>query len=254
MRHVVGDDVDAVGKAGDLDAHTLTLVQACCCDRMKSRTRPTSFGNSVNRSLAVSKPERRGGRPGLTPQAFPSGAVLTRESVRARQQVVPPGMLRRWNIELGSGARERLAGRPLFIRVKFFTSQSSSEGTVYPAYWEIGPPEGRRLRVENSLPAESFVEFGLDPAITADLIEPSGRLSVDFQNWNQQPLLFPLDDGMEVLYAAAFARGIHVVAANKNCPTQTVIAGESEAVEAATTAMAATLRIKLRMDMREISK
>jgi hypothetical protein len=139
------------------------------------------------------------------------------ESVRARQQVVPPGMLRRWNIELGSGARERLAGRPLFIRVKFFTSQSSSEGTVYPAYWEIGPPEGRRLRVENSLPAESFVEFGLDPAITADLIEPSGRLSVDFQNWNQQPLLFPLDDGMEVLYHEGgfelnYARGLLIIA------------------------------------------
>jgi Protein of unknown function (DUF2628) len=139
------------------------------------------------------------------------------ESVRARQQVVPPGMLRRWNIELGAGARERLAGRPLFIRVKFFTSQSSSEGTVYPAYWEIGPPEGRRLRVENSLPAESFVEFGLDPAITANLIEPSGRLSVDFQNWNQQPLLFPLDDGMEVLYHEGgfelnYARGLLIIA------------------------------------------
>jgi hypothetical protein len=33
------------------------------------------------------------------------------ESVRARQQVVPPGMLRRWNIELGSGARWRCRHR-----------------------------------------------------------------------------------------------------------------------------------------------
>jgi ABC-type transport system involved in multi-copper enzyme maturation permease subunit len=139
------------------------------------------------------------------------------ETVRARQQVVPPGMLRRWTVELGADARQRLAGRPLFIRVKFFTVQNNSEGSVYPAYWEIGPPEGRRLRIQNSLPAESFVEFGLDPEATADLIEPSGKLSVDFQNWNQQPLLFPLDEGMEILFHEGsfemnYARGLLIIA------------------------------------------
>ena len=55
MRHVMGDDMDAVVEAGDFDTHLRTLLQACCCDRMKSRTRPTSFGNTVNRSLALSK-------------------------------------------------------------------------------------------------------------------------------------------------------------------------------------------------------
>jgi ABC-type transport system involved in multi-copper enzyme maturation permease subunit len=139
------------------------------------------------------------------------------EAIKARQQVVPPGMLRRWTVDLGSDARERLAGRPLFIRVKFFTTQYNSEGTVYPAFWEIGPPEGRRLRLENSLPAESFVEFGLDPKLTSDLIEPSGRLAVDFQNWTEQPLLFPLDDGLEVLFHEGgfglnYARGLMIIA------------------------------------------
>ncbi len=139
------------------------------------------------------------------------------ETVRARQQVVPPGMLRRWTVGLGDDARQRLAGRPLFIRVKFFTTQYNSEGTVYPAYWEIGPPEGRRLRIQNSLPAESFVEFALDPRATAEIVEANGKLSVDFQNWTEQPLLFPLDDGMEVLFHEGsfelnYARGLMIIA------------------------------------------
>ncbi|MEY4691409.1 MAG: hypothetical protein RIT19_1734 [Verrucomicrobiota bacterium] len=137
--------------------------------------------------------------------------------VKARQQVVPPGMLRRWEVPLGADAKRRLAGRPLFIRVKFFTTQYNSEGTLYPAYWEVGPPDGRRLRLENSLPAESFVEFGLDPRATADLINAEGVLAVDFQNWTQQPLLFPLDEGMEVLFheggfALNYARGLLIIA------------------------------------------
>ncbi len=139
------------------------------------------------------------------------------EMVKARQQVVPPGMLRRWEIPLGADAKQRLAGRPLFIRVKFFTTQYNSEGTLYPAYWEVGPPDGRRLRLENSLPAESFVEFGLDPRATAELINAQGVLAVDFQNWTQQPLLFPLDEGMEVLFheggfALNYARGLMIIA------------------------------------------
>lgn len=139
------------------------------------------------------------------------------EMVKARQQVVPPGMLRRWEVPLGADAKQRLAGRPLFIRVKFFTTQYNSEGTLHPAYWEIGPPDGRRLRLENSLPAESFVEFGLDPRATAELINAQGVLAVDFQNWTQQPLLFPLDEGMEVLFheggfALNYARGLMIIA------------------------------------------
>jgi ABC-type transport system involved in multi-copper enzyme maturation permease subunit len=139
------------------------------------------------------------------------------EMIKARQQVVPPGMLRRWEVPLGADAKQRLAGRPLFIRVKFFTTQYNSEGTLYPAYWEVGPPDGRRLRLENSLPAESFVEFGLDPRVTSDLINAQGVLAVDFQNWTQQPLLFPLDEGMEVLFheggfALNYARGLMIIA------------------------------------------
>lgn len=138
------------------------------------------------------------------------------EALKARQQVVPPGMLRRWVVDLGSDAQQRLAGRPLFIRVKFFTTQYNSEGTVYPALWEIGPPDKPRLRLENSLPAESFVEFGLDPELTSKLVQPDGRLTVDFQNWTEQPLLFPLEDGMEVLFHEGgfglnYSRGLLII-------------------------------------------
>jgi hypothetical protein len=118
-----------------------------------------------------------------------------REQVKAQLQVVPPGMLRRWVLDFGLRA-DSLRDRILFVRTKFFAAQKSTSGT-YLGVWEIGPPEGERYRSQPmSLAAESFHEF----PISGKLIDAQGRLTIDFQNHNETALLFPLDEGMEMLY------------------------------------------------------
>lgn len=135
------------------------------------------------------------------------------EQVKAQAQVVPSGQIRRWVVDLGAGAAERLKDEPLFLRVKFFSSEYVSEGATFGFRWLIGPPErSERFALENSLGAESYVEFPIAP----NLIDPQGRLVIDMQNFNNLSLFFPLEDGMEVLYreggfALNFARGLGVI-------------------------------------------
>jgi hypothetical protein len=119
-----------------------------------------------------------------------------REQVRAQFQIVRPGMARRWILDFGA----RAAGQrdaPLSVRAKFVAAQPTPSGTYY-GVWEIGPPEGQRYRPETmSLASDTFYEFVIPPG----LIGGDGRLAVDFLNYNDTAVLFPLEEGLEVLYA-----------------------------------------------------
>jgi hypothetical protein len=134
-----------------------------------------------------------------------------RERVKAQFQVVPPGTPHRWII--GAGLfKDRLRDKPLQLRIKFFVAQSVASGTYFGA-WQIGPPNGRRYALENpSLAADTFHEFPLPP----NLLDENGNLVVDFLNYNDTALFFPLDDGLEVLYPESgfglnFVRGLGII-------------------------------------------
>ncbi len=63
-----------------------------------------------------------------------------------------------------------------------------------------------------SLAPDTFHEFQISP----DLFDDKGVLSIVFVNPNQTALLFPLEDGMEVLYPESgfglnFARGLGII-------------------------------------------
>ncbi len=136
---------------------------------------------------------------------------LLREQLKARRQIVPSGMTRRWQIDVGS-ARHALRNQPLFLRIKFFAADKSATGT-FAAIWEAGPSESpRRARTMRSQAPETFHEFSIPP----DLIDEKGFLIVDFTNPNDTALLFPLEDGFEVLYREGgfglnYSRGVAVI-------------------------------------------
>jgi hypothetical protein len=110
-------------------------------------------------------------------------------------------------------AKTFLSGKPLQLRVKFNAAEKSPSGT-YTALWQIGDPDSPKLtRLEPmSLAADTFHEFEIPP----DLFDANGVLTITFVNPNPTALLFPLDDGMEVLYpeggfALNFARGLGII-------------------------------------------
>ena len=135
-----------------------------------------------------------------------------REQIKAQLQIVPPSYERNWKIDLGF-AKNYLAGKPLELRVKFNSAQKSPSGT-FVAMWQVGVPEKTKFwRSEPmSLAPDTFHEFEIPP----DLFDAHGVLTITFANPNQTALLFPLEDGLEVLYpeggfALNFARGLGII-------------------------------------------
>jgi hypothetical protein len=135
-----------------------------------------------------------------------------REQVKATYQIVPPGYTRQWEIDLGS-ARHSLRDRPLYLRIKFNAAEKSPSGTL-DGLWFVGVPQKTSLwRSElMSLAPDSFHEFPVDP----NTFDQNGILTITFANQNNTALLFPLEDGIEVLYRQGafgpnFARGLGII-------------------------------------------
>lgn len=134
------------------------------------------------------------------------------ERVKAEFQLAPPGGYKVWQIDLGA-AKRSLRDRPLYLRIKFNTADYSSSGT-FTALWQVGVPGSQNLwRSEPmSLAPSTFHEFEVPPNLFAD----DGVLTIVFLNPNNTILLFPLDEGMEVLYREAgfgvnFVRGLGII-------------------------------------------
>ncbi|MDB6067333.1 MAG: hypothetical protein JWR26_3541 [Pedosphaera sp.] len=132
--------------------------------------------------------------------------------IRAEEQVVPPDFIRSWVVHLGSAAA-RLKGQPLFLRIKFNAAQVSHPDTFY-AEWKVGVPQKSQLWSSElmSLAPDTFHEFEIAP----DLFDAQGDLTILFHNANEGALLFPLDEGLEVLYREGsfglnFMRGLGII-------------------------------------------
>ncbi len=135
-----------------------------------------------------------------------------REQVKADYQLVPPGYAKTWVMDLGL-ARKYLRDQPIYLRIKFNTADHSSSGT-FKGLWEVG--DAPRTPVWHSevmsLAPDTFHEFAIDP----NLFDDKGVLTIHFFNVNETSLLFPLDEGMEVLYRQGsfgpnFIRGLGIL-------------------------------------------
>jgi len=118
------------------------------------------------------------------------------ETVKADYQIVPAGAYRWWEVNFGD-ATQGLQGRPLYLRVRFNAGQSGRSDT-FEGIWHVGVPDTPRLwrSPPMSLSADSFHEIQVPP----DLIGEDGSLTIVFFNLNRTVLLFPIEDGIEVLY------------------------------------------------------
>ena len=135
-----------------------------------------------------------------------------REQVKATYQVVPPANYRVWDIDL-SAMKNELRDKPLQLRIKFNSANGGGSST-FAALWQVGDPDKQHIWQSEpmSLAPDTFHEIQVPP----NLINDKGMLTVMFVNANQTALLFPLDDGLEVLYPAGgfagnFIRGLGII-------------------------------------------
>ncbi|HKI68407.1 MAG TPA: hypothetical protein VKA67_02375, partial [Verrucomicrobiae bacterium] len=132
--------------------------------------------------------------------------------VKAELQVIPPRAARAWQIDLGF-EKNFLRNKPLYLRVKFNAAQKSPSGT-FIGVWQAGVPQTAQAWQSQpmSLSPDTYHQF----QIPANLFDKNGVLTVVFLNANDTSLLFPLEDGIEVLYpkggfALNYARGLGII-------------------------------------------
>ena len=136
-----------------------------------------------------------------------------REQIKAEYQIVAPGYSSRpLEIDLGL-AKNSLRDRPLQIRFKFNTADKSPSGT-FDGVWRVGVP--RRTRLFQSQPMSLAPDTFHELEIPANLFDENGLLTLTFLNPNNTALLFPLEDGIEILYREGgfglnFIRGLGII-------------------------------------------
>lgn len=133
------------------------------------------------------------------------------EQLKASSQIVPPDHRREWKIDLGA-SHTALRDQPLYLRTKFNIAEYAT-GRTYLGEWRVGEFNSPlQYQTNMSLAAETFHEFVVPP----NLINADGTVTINFINRNETALLFPLEDGMEVLYRESgfglnFARGVIII-------------------------------------------
>jgi hypothetical protein len=134
------------------------------------------------------------------------------EQVAGELQLVPPGTGRQWRIDLGH-PKSYFHNRPMQLRIKFNSANGTPSGT-FTGWWQVGSPNSTNYWQSEpmSLAPDTFHEFAIPP----NLCDDQGRLTILFMNENDTSLLFPLDEGIHVLYpeggfAPNFARGLGII-------------------------------------------
>ncbi len=134
------------------------------------------------------------------------------EGLKTGDQYIPPGQYRIWRIRFGPLAAQ-MKDKPLQLRVKYYSQDSPGSSTPHRFEWNVGSETRKPKTFVNSFGPESPTTFSIGTNLLAD----DGVLSVLVFNLNERPVLFPPEDGLEVLYPAGsfgpnFARGFVIIA------------------------------------------
>jgi hypothetical protein len=143
----------------------------------------------------------------------PANALFVKTQLREmlKAEVVRPGYMRRWKIDLGL-RRNFLRDEPLFLRIKFFAASTNMLGTYYTRI-QVGPPDSpNRHQIDKTFSANSFHEIRVEP----NRWDAAGVLTIDIQNRDSVVLAFPNDEGLEVLYRESgfplnFSRALAII-------------------------------------------
>jgi hypothetical protein len=146
----------------------------------------------------------------LSPEEYQQVRQQVHEQFKAGVQIVPPGYVRPWVLDVGL-AKAEVNSQPLFLRFKFHAARTNATGT-YLGFWQVGATEENPWRALNKYASDTFHELQVPPGhVSAD-----GKLTVAFLNQDEVAVLFPLEDGFEVLYRESsftlnYTRGLLIV-------------------------------------------
>ena len=179
----------------------------------RGSARPPGHAAEIDAETRRTLQDRLKANPELAGSAdLPEVEKQIREQVKAYYQLVPPRTYRVWEVDL-SPQKESLRDRPLQLRIRFNSAGGGGAGT-FTGSWLVGNSQKMEPWQSEamSLSPDTFHEF----QVPANLLDDKGVLTIVFLNGNTTSLLFPVEDGMEVLYpeggfAMNFARGLGII-------------------------------------------
>jgi hypothetical protein len=176
----------------------------------RGSAKPASLDKEIQAETDRLLRERLQKNPGLKADIIEVRRQIL-EQIKAEYQIVPPAYVHEWEIDLGS-MRRVTNGQPVYLRIKFNAADRSTSGT-FEGRWRVGVPRKTQLWHSEvmSLAPDTFHEFQA-PAYFDD----KGVMTVAFANANNTALLFPLEDGIEVLcpqggFGLNFMRGVGII-------------------------------------------
>jgi len=197
-----------------LNAALLTLAGSSVYGLMKWRAQrlPPKEQAILRNEIFVARASLREPAPDLDTDAqrafaqVPNKAAMSPEEkqetlnqlrlrMKAVQELVPPNYQRVWTLNLGL-RKHLVRDQPLFLRIKFYAADTNVAGT-YLGLWRVGPIDSPvAYSRPQSLASATFHEIEIQP----NLFDDKGVLTITFENRNDTALIFPLDEGLEVLY------------------------------------------------------
>ncbi len=139
-----------------------------------------------------------------------------REQLQSSLMATPPQFERPlpWVFNLGPDARKRFAGRPLYLRVRFYIPSTEYAGmnATWNLFWGIGGEGQRLVTLRNSFGSDTPTEF----AIPSEQIRDDGKLYVRYGNGSTYTVLIPPENGIEILaptggFAGNYIRGLVII-------------------------------------------
>jgi len=128
------------------------------------------------------------------------------ELAKGSREIVLPGQVRSWEIQLDPDKVDRINERPIYLRFKF-NAGDEYDPKSHLCMWSVGqgtskrwPPD--REFQEMTIGSSVFHEIKLDGVggIVPDKGGNRGLVRVNFANFNDKPIVFPMDDGPTILY------------------------------------------------------
>jgi hypothetical protein len=179
----------------------------------RGSAKPRNFDADIDAETEIVLQNRLASNPELARSAdLPEVRRQIRELVRADFQLVPANSTRSWQVDLGF-AKHIVQDKTMQLRVKFNSANKSMSGTFVLA-WQVGSADSTNFWESEpmSLAPDTFHEF----AVPANLFDKNGVMTIVVANPNNTALLFPLEDGIEVLYPETtftvnFIRGLGII-------------------------------------------
>jgi hypothetical protein len=214
-----------------LNAVLLALAGACVLVLLEWRARglPPAQQKILRNEVLVARGSMKEEPPDLEPivdrifqqrikevpvpqTSYPAVRNEILEQVKSQFQVVRPNVARFWEIDLGL-RRFTLKDEPLYARLKFHAASTNALGT-YLVRIVVGATNAPQLQQisDRSLAADTFHEI----EIPANAWDSRGIVRVEVRNYDQVALLFPLEDGFELLFRESgfvqnFVRGLLII-------------------------------------------